>query len=112
MRTDIYIVVFVLVFMLNGQLVAEDIKELSREKQIAKKLAVTADADEIISLKAPGGRFIGLYKRAKVSEISETKTGKINGVVILVHGMGAHPDWPDVISPLRTRLTEIGWSTL
>ena len=32
--------------------------------------------------------------------------------MILVHGMGAHPDWPDVISPLRTRLTEFGWSTL
>ena len=103
MRTDIYIVVFVLVFMLNGQLAAEDIKELSREQQIAEKLTVTADVDEIISLKAPGGRFIGLYKRARVSEISETKTGEINGVVILVHGMGAHPDWPDVISPLRTR---------
>jgi len=112
MRTDIYIVVFVLVFMLNGQLAAEDIKELSREQQIAEKLTVTADVDEIISLKAPGGRFIGLYKRARVSEISETKTGEINGVVILVHGMGAHPDWPDVISPLRTRLTETGWSTL
>ena len=26
--------------------------------------------------------------------------------------MGAHPDWPDVISPLRTQLTEYGWSTL
>ncbi|RKZ71260.1 MAG: hypothetical protein DRQ48_04130, partial [Gammaproteobacteria bacterium] len=116
MRTDIYIVVFVLGFMLNGQLAAEDIKELSREQQIAEKLAVTADVDEIISLKAAGGRFIGLYKRARVrvmvSEISETKTEKINGVVILVHGMGAHPDWPDVISPLRTRLTETGWSTL
>jgi predicted alpha/beta-hydrolase family hydrolase len=114
MRTDIYIVVFILVFLFNGQLVAEDIKELSREQQIAEKLAVTADVDEIISLKAAGGRFIGLYKRAraKVSEISETNTGEINGVVILVHGMGAHPDWPDVISPLRTQLTETGWSTL
>ena len=102
-------VVFTLVFLLSGQLVAEDIKELSREQQIAEKLTMTADVDEIISLKAPGGRFIGLYKRARVSE---TETGEINGVVILLHGMGAHPDWPDVISPLRTRLTEIGWSTL
>ena len=108
-RVDILMVVFTLVFLLSGQLVAEDIKELSREQQIAEKLTMTADVDEIISLKAPGGRFIGLYKRARVSE---TETGEINGVVILLHGMGAHPDWPDVISPLRTRLTEIGWSTL
>jgi len=111
-RRDIFIIIFVLSFVLNVQLAADEIKELSREQQIAEKLAETADADEIISLKASGGRFIGLYKRAKVSEISGTKTGEINGVVILVHGMGAHPDWPDVISPLRTRLTEIGWSTL
>ena len=104
MRTDIFIVVFILGFMLNGQLTAESIKELSREQQIAEKLTLTADADEIISLKASGGRFIGLYKRARSSEA--------RGVVILVHGMGAHPDWPDVISPLRTRLTEFGWSTL
>ncbi len=108
-RTDVFIVVFALAFMLNGSLAAEGSKELSREQQIAEKLTVTADADEIISLKASGGRFVGLYKTAKRSE---TNTGEAHGVVILVHGMGAHPDWPDVISPLRTRLTEYGWSTL
>jgi predicted alpha/beta-hydrolase family hydrolase len=91
----------------NGQLVAKDIKQLSREQKIAEKLTLTADADEIVSLKASGGRFIALYKRGRAQE-----TNEINGVVILVHGMGAHLDWPDVISPLRTRLTEFGWSTL
>jgi predicted alpha/beta-hydrolase family hydrolase len=108
-RTGIFIVVFVLAFILNGQLAAEGIKQLTREQQIAEKLTLTADADEIISLKASAGRFIGLYKRANTSEI---KSGEAHGVVILVHGMGAHPDWPDVISPLRTQLTEYGWSTL
>ncbi len=88
-RTDISIVVFVLGFMLNGQLAAEGSKELSREQQIAEKLTLTADADETISLKASGGRFVGLYKRAKSSEIN---TGEAHGVVILLHGMGAHPD--------------------
>ena len=43
MRTDIYI--FILAFMFNGQLAAEDIKELSREQQIADKLTLTADVD-------------------------------------------------------------------
>lgn len=108
-RIDILTVVFMLVFMLNGQLAAEDIKELSREQQIAEKLTLTADVDEIINLKVSGAHFIGLYKRAKRSE---TNTGEAHGVVILVHGMGAHPDWPDVISPLRMRLAEFGWSTL
>jgi len=109
MRIDKFIIIFILVFVFSNQLVAEGIKELNREQQIAEKLTLTADADEIISLKASGGRFIGLYKRAKSSEIN---TGEAHGVMILVHGMGAHPDWPDVISPLRTQLTEFGWSTL
>jgi predicted alpha/beta-fold hydrolase len=108
-RIDNFIIVLLLSFVFNGQLAAADNQELSREQQIADKLAQIADADEIISLKALGGRFIGLYKSASSREISKTR--ETNGVVILVHGMGAHPDWPDVISPLRTQLTESGWST-
>ena len=34
------------------------------------------------------------------------------GAVLLLHGRGVHPDWPQVISPLRTQLPEQGWSTL
>ncbi|MDT8383918.1 MAG: DUF3530 family protein [Gammaproteobacteria bacterium] len=34
------------------------------------------------------------------------------GGVILLHGLGAHPDWPDVIAPLRKALPEAGWATL
>ena len=109
-RVDLFIVIFLLGFMFNGQVAANDIQQQSREQEIAEKLARIADADEIISLKASGGRFIGLYKSARGVAVNET--GETSGVVILVHGMGAHPDWPDVISPLRTRLTESGWSTL
>ncbi len=93
--------------MFNGQVAAKDIQQLNREQEIAQKLVRIADADEIVSLKASGTRFIGLYKSARDGAVNET-----SGVVILVHGMGAHPDWPDVISPLRTRLTKSGWSTL
>jgi len=32
--------------------------------------------------------------------------------VILIHGIGAHPAWPDIIEPLRVNLSEHGWSTL
>jgi hypothetical protein len=112
-RIDNFIIVLLLSFFISGQLAAADNQELSREQQIADKLAQVADVDEIISLKAMGGRFIGLYKSASSSESfgEISKTRETNGVVILVHGMGAHPDWPDVISPLRTQLTESGWST-
>lgn len=39
-------------------------------------------------------------------------TGEPKGAVILLHGMGAHPDWQEVIHPLRVRLPEHGWATL
>ena len=106
-RVDLFIIIFLLGFMFNGLVSAKDIQKLNREQEIAQKLARVADADEIVSLRASGSRFIGLYKSARDGAVNET-----SGVVILVHGMGAHPDWPDVISPLRTRLTESGWSTL
>lgn len=34
------------------------------------------------------------------------------GAVILMHGTGAHPDWSDIIHPLRTELPDKGWATL
>ena len=108
-RTDLFIAVLLLSFIFSGQPLAKDIQEQSREQQIAEKLAQTANADEIIGLKASGGHFVGLYKSARPSAVSKIK--EANGVVILVHGMGAHPDWPDVISPLRIHLTDLGWST-
>ena len=39
-------------------------------------------------------------------------TAKPKGAVILLHGTGAHPDWSDVIHPLRTQLPDKGWATL
>ena len=39
-------------------------------------------------------------------------TAKPKGAVILMHGLGAHPDWKDVIHPLRTELPDKGWASL
>lgn len=39
-------------------------------------------------------------------------TEKALGAVILIHGTGAHPDWGDVIHPLRVELPDTGWATL
>ena len=50
-RTDIFIVIFLLSFTFSTYIAAEDIQEQNREQQIAEKLALTVDADEIIVLK-------------------------------------------------------------
>ncbi len=32
--------------------------------------------------------------------------------IIIIHGIGIHPDWENVIRPLRVQLAENGWNTL
>lgn len=34
------------------------------------------------------------------------------GGVVLLHDLDGHPDWPEVIRPLRLRLPRAGWATL
>ena len=53
---------------------------------------------------------VGQHKVLAIYTESETQPAK--GGVILLHGIGVHPDWPDVIHPLRTGLPEAGWATL
>ena len=55
-------------------------------------------------LEANGNKFLSIYTPAT--------TDKTTGAVILLHGRGAHPDWPQVIQPLRTQLPGKGWATL
>ncbi len=40
------------------------------------------------------------------------ETASAKGGVILMHGTGAHPDWEDIIHPLRSELPDKGWATL
>ena len=75
-------------------------KEKRWEQQIVPQL-ITGEG---IHLQANGKNFLGLYTEA------DTDTPK--GAVILVHGGGVHPDWPQVIHPLRVSLPEQGWATL
>ena len=70
--------------------------DLEREKQIAEKLEKELRAGEAIWLGEENTRFLGL--------MTETFLQQRNDVILLLHGMGAHPDWPDVISPLRWEL--------
>ena len=55
-------------------------------------------------LVADGKKFLGLYTPATTDETA--------GAVILLHCRGAHPDWPQVIQPLRSQLPGKGWATL
>lgn len=75
-------------------------KEKRWEEQIVDSLLV----GEAVRLKAGNTTFLALY--------AEPTVDHSKGAVILLHGIGAHPAWPDVIEPLRMQLPEHGWYTL
>ena len=101
----IYRLIIIFLLPLSGVLpVHADQVDRDWEQQISKKLAEEAKATEVCSLEADGEKFLGLYT---------SQTAKVaHGAAIILHGMGGHADWPQLISPLRTALPGQGWSTL
>ena len=68
----------------------------SYEQRIVKQLLENYPEEELIRLRAGSREFVALYR--------PHTTPEVEGAVILVHAMGAHPDWPDVIYPLRVHI--------
>jgi pimeloyl-ACP methyl ester carboxylesterase len=75
-------------------------KELRWSEQIVDQLI---DGEEVL-LVARKHRFLAIYTPAEETPAL--------GTVVLIHGTGAHPDWPQVIQPLRSGLAENGWQSL
>ena len=81
-----------------------DMLDRQLEMQISEKLTEKAKASEFLWLDANGEKFLAL--------LTEQTAEKAEGAIIILHSMGAHADWPQTISPLRTILPEYGWMTL
>jgi pimeloyl-ACP methyl ester carboxylesterase len=84
--------------------VAADPLDREREKLVSDKLAEEVDDGEVLWLDANNEKFLALL-------IKQTNQ-QANGAVIILHGMSAHADWPQIIEPIRTALPEHGWTTL
>lgn len=78
--------------------------DLEKEQRWKAQISDSLMSGDLVELKAADLAFTGIF-----TEASDGPTGR---AALLVHGIGAHPDWPDVIYPLRSELPEHGWSTL
>jgi len=78
--------------------------DLAKEKRWEDQIMPSLLVGDAVRLKAKGTEFLGLY--------TEAETDKAMGGILLLHGIGLHPAWPDVIEPLRSTLPEYGWHTL
>ncbi len=107
-KTILIPVLFILALAtgLAPALAASGKSDQAKEKRWAAQIEDGLLDGEIVWLTPRGQqtKFLGIYTR----ETAKTAQGG----AILLHGMGVHPDWPDVIFPLRTGLPEYGWNTL
>lgn len=77
--------------------------DLAKEGRWAEQVVQQLFDGEAVWLDADGTEFLGLYMEP---------AGEPKGAVVLMHGVGVHPDWPQVINPLRVGLAGRGWRTL
>lgn len=98
-----YFLVFIFVGM-SFSILAGSKSDLAKEKRWESQIIDSLLVGEAIKLKTKNAEFLALY--------AEPESKKIKGAVIIIHGIGVHPAWPDVINPLRMQLPEMGWHTL
>lgn len=97
-RTSVAALCLLLACSLN--LAASDV---ARERRWSDQVIDGLVVGEATWLQTNGQEFLAIYTES---------TAETQGGVILLHGIGVHPDWPDVIHPLRLGLPDHGWSTL
>jgi pimeloyl-ACP methyl ester carboxylesterase len=77
--------------------------DLAKEKRWADQVVDAIIDGEAIWLDDGNSKFLGIYTEP------ENDTSR---AVIVMHGTGIHPDWQQVIQPLRVGLIEHDWHTL
>ncbi len=77
--------------------------DLAREQRWANEIVDTIIDGDAINLNDGSHDFLGIYTEA-------TKASQ--RAAIIMHGTGVHPNWQQVVQPLRTGLTAHGWNTL
>lgn len=88
---------------LFGLAVTAPASDLAKEKRWAKHIKEGLLEGEPVTLNDGKNDFFSIYTAADTPK----ETG-----IILLHGIGVHPDWPMVINPLRVELPAKGWSVL
>lgn len=78
--------------------------DIAREKRMADQIVDAILDGEPVYLKSRDHEFLSIY--------TESEEDMPRGAAIIMHGRGYHPDWKDVVYPLRTGLPGQGWHTL
>ncbi len=90
-------------WLLNTVAFAQIVPDYAKELRWAEQVEDGIMDGDVVWLTANNHEFMSIYTP------SETDTKK---TAVIVHGLGIHPDWPQVIQPLRVALTNKGFNTL
>lgn len=70
-------------------------------------------ADQIVDFLIEGeAEWLDVGDHEALAIYTESAQDEVRGGVILAHGSGVHPNWQEVVYPLRTGLAQKGWATL
>ena len=78
--------------------------DTAKEKRWAEQIVDSIMVGDVEWLKVDKSKILSLY--------TENTTENAVGGAIILHGSGAHPNWDQIVRPLRSQLPEHGWSTL
>jgi len=78
--------------------------DLAKEQRIREQVADYVVNGDAIFLNTGTHEFLSIYMPAQEQPA--------RGTIIVIHGRGLHPNWPKLVFPLRTGLTEHDWNTL
>jgi hypothetical protein len=94
--------IWVILFLLGLSQIAWANSDRAREQRLTDQMVEAILDGDPITLGTHPHAFSGIY----------TTADSARGSVLILHGRGIHPDWPDLISPLRIDLVDHGWNTL
>lgn len=78
--------------------------DLAKENRMKNQVIDYIMDGDAVLLKDGTHEFLSIYM--------EAETLPVKGAVIIMHGRGYHPNWPELVYPLRTGLPSYGWNTL
>ncbi|SMN16715.1 hypothetical protein CRYPA_426 [uncultured Candidatus Thioglobus sp.] len=93
----------IILLLLSNMTFAQTLPDYAKETRWAEQVEDAIMDGDVVWLMANNHEFMSIYTP---SEIDSNKTA------VIVHGLGVHPDWPQVVQPLRVALTEKGFNTL
>ena len=93
--------VLLLLLFPTANLLASD---LDKEKRWADQIVDSILDGDAVWLDTDGHKFLSIFTAAD----NDSK----DNALIVMHGVGIHPNWDQVIRPIRVEMTTRGWNTL